>query len=214
MSRTYSRLSKILLASTALTLVSAPYVRADENPLQMEEILVTASKREESVFKTPINISALASSTIEQQRLTNISDLARFVPGLTLVDQGARGASQLIVRGLSVASQQSAEFLNNTNGETVATYIGEVPYYLDMRLEDIERVEVLLGPQGTLYGAGTLGGAVRYIPKAPRPSTSLIAPESASMASASSIFRWAIRSPCAACSVITLTPALSITITL
>ena len=167
MSRTYSRLSKILLASTALTLVSAPYVRADENPLQMEEILVTASKREESVFKTPINISALAASTIEDQRLTNISDLARFVPGLTLVDQGSRGASQLIVRGLSVASQQSAEFLNNNNGETVATYIGEVPYYLDMRLEDIERVEVLLGPQGTLYGAGTLGGAVRYIPKKP-----------------------------------------------
>ncbi|MBY0511062.1 MAG: TonB-dependent receptor, partial [Rhodospirillaceae bacterium] len=85
----------------------------------------------------------------------------------TLVDQGSRGASQRKVRGLSVTSQKSAEILNNTNGETVATYIGEVPYYLDIRLEDIERVEVLLGPQGTLYGAGTLGGAVRYIPKKP-----------------------------------------------
>ena len=160
-------LSKVLLASTALTLVSAPLVRAQEGSLQIEEITVTASKREESIYKTPINISALASSTIEQQRLTNIADLARYVPGLTLVDQGSRASSQLIVRGLSVSSQQSAEFLGNSNGETVATYIGEVPYYLDMRLEDIERVEVLLGPQGTLYGAGTLGGAVRYIPKKP-----------------------------------------------
>jgi len=168
MRQTSSYLSKILLASTALTLIhAAPSRAADDSSMAIDEIIVTASKREETVFKTPINISALASETIEKQRLSNISDLARFVPGLTLVDQGSRGASQLIVRGLSVSTLASSEALNNTNGQTVGTYIGEVPYYLDMRLEDIERVEVLMGPQGTLYGAGTLGGAVRYIPKKP-----------------------------------------------
>ncbi|MBY0511850.1 MAG: hypothetical protein K2P94_17065, partial [Rhodospirillaceae bacterium] len=71
MRRTSRYISKALLASTALTLVTAaPAVHAQDDGLVIEEILVTASKRTENVYKTPINISALASSTIEEQRLT------------------------------------------------------------------------------------------------------------------------------------------------
>jgi len=174
--RASTRLYSALLASTALTVAATlpALAQNQQTAAALEEIVVTASKRAESVYRTPINISALGAADIERQNLTTISDLARFVPGLTLVDQGSRGSSELIVRGLSVRTQGGAEGLNNTNGETVATYIGEVPFYLDIRLDDIERVEVLMGPQGTLYGAGTLGGAVRYIPKKPDPTIATV----------------------------------------
>src|SRR5690606_19087101 len=125
MRHTSSYLSKVLLASTALTLIhAAPTRAADDNLMAIGEIIVTASKREANVYKTPINISALASETIEKQRLTNISDLSRFVPGLNLVDQGSRDGSELIVRGLSVSTLSGSEAIANTNGGTVGTYIG------------------------------------------------------------------------------------------
>ena len=75
-------------------------------------------------------------------------------------DQGGRDSSPIIVRGLNTNSSGPG-----ADGGTVATYVGEIPFFVDIKLLDIERVEVLIGPQGTLYGAGTLGGAIRYIPR-------------------------------------------------
>jgi iron complex outermembrane receptor protein len=132
--------------------------------VMMEELIVTATRRATTLQDAPINITAVSSETLETQRLDDFRDLARYVPGITVTDAGPRGSGTLIVRGLSANSPGATG--SNTNN-AVATYLGEVPMYLDFKLVDIDRVEVLLGPQGTLYGVGTLAGALRYIPKAP-----------------------------------------------
>ena len=154
-----------LSAAIASTLVSGQAIAQQG---MLEEVIVTATRRSESIQDIPINITALGSDLIQRERLSDLSDIARRVPGMTVVDQGPRSGNILTVRGLSVDSIAAPEALGNNSGDTVATYVGEIPLYVDLKLNDMERVEVLIGPQGTLYGAGTLGGAVRYIPNKPQ----------------------------------------------
>ncbi len=131
-----------------------------------DTIVVTATRRAESIQDIPLNIAAVGGDQIEQQGLDDISELAAFVPGINIVDQGGRDGNRIVVRGLNAEPVNNA-FGQANGGGTVATYVGDIPLFVDLRLNDLERVEVLLGPQGTLYGAGTMGGAIRYIAKKP-----------------------------------------------
>ncbi|MFK7956340.1 MAG: TonB-dependent receptor [Lysobacterales bacterium] len=133
---------------------------------QLEEVVVTATRRSESVQDIPVNIAAIGGNQIAQQGFGDLSELVQFVPGINVIDQGGRDGNRIVVRGLNAEPIVNA-FGQENGGGTVATYVGEIPLYVDLRLNDVERVEVLLGPQGTLYGAGTMGGAIRYIPKKP-----------------------------------------------
>lgn len=135
----------------------------------LDAIIVTATRRSESAQKVPINIFSISGEQIRKQGLTDLSDYTKEVPGLFLVDQGKRTSNQISVRGINVTAVGAAEGIGNNSGGVVATYVGDVPIYVDLKLLDIDRVESLLGPQGTLYGAGTLGGAIRYIPNRPDP---------------------------------------------
>src|SRR5688572_3100253 len=156
-----------LSLGVAAALASSFSATAQVEPDLIDEIVVTATRRELSVQDIPLNIAAFDESLLEAREISDLAELGRNVPGLYVIDQGKRSSNNIVVRGLNLNPFASAEFLGNSGGDTVSTYVGEVPLYIDLTLNDIERVEVLLGPQGTLYGAGTLGGAIRYIPKKP-----------------------------------------------
>ena len=132
-----------------------------------EAAVVTATRVEEPLQQVPMSISAVTGADIARRAIDNLTELARWTPGLTVVDQGARGSNVVIVRGLHTDALNGSEAAGNNYNNGVATYLGDIPLAIDLRLHDIERVEVLLGPQATLYGAGTLAGAVRYLPRGP-----------------------------------------------
>ncbi|OHU93419.1 TonB-dependent receptor [Pseudoalteromonas byunsanensis] len=158
-------LSLAVYGALTSTLGTSFAVVADEGinkDKSLEVIQITATRRSGSIQEAPLNITALDSDVMRDQNIGELADVARWVPGLTVTDQGGRSGSPIIVRGLNTNSSGPA-----SDGGTVATYINEIPVAIDMRLTDVERVEVLIGPQGTLYGAGTLGGAIRYILKDP-----------------------------------------------
>ena len=142
---------------------------ADDGADVLEEILVTASRREQRIEDIPYNISAVDGSDIEDQNILDSAELMRSIAGVSVIDRGYRNAghvNSLIIRGVNVD--------NGVNGDvplsaaaTVATYVDNTPLFANFILEDIQRVEVMRGPQGTLYGSSALGGTIRYIMNRP-----------------------------------------------
>jgi outer membrane receptor protein involved in Fe transport len=126
---------------------------------------VTASKREEDILDAPYSISALTGDTLEKIGANEYRDYLTTVPGVALVDGGI-GISNVIIRGLATTPGGS------NLGGTVVTYFDEVALNgglraIEVEPVDIDRIEVLRGPQGTYYGAGSLGGTLRVLPKHP-----------------------------------------------
>lgn len=123
------------------------------------DIIVTASRREQRVVDVPMSMAALPQEALDQRGVVSLLDLSRAVPGLVVVEQGP-GQNQIFLRGVANP---------NGNAALVGVYLDEIPVtaapfaQLDLQLVDLERVEVLRGPQGTLYGQGSTGGTVRLI---------------------------------------------------
>jgi outer membrane receptor protein involved in Fe transport len=132
----------------------------------LQEVVVTANRREQDVLTVPYNISAISAQQIEDAGVKDLQGLTRMVPGLVSADLGPRANStnsNLIIRGLNASDQGSSYFGPNLAVPLVSTYLDDVPLFVNFNLTDIERVEVLRGPQGTLYGSGAVGGTVKLI---------------------------------------------------
>ncbi len=141
---------------------------ADTDTLQ--EIIVTATRRSESAQNIPESITAITGAAIEAAGISDKVDLAHSLAGINVTDKGAFGGvngSSLIIRGLN-SDSTSGEFIQSSPiVQPVATYVDDTPLFFNLRLQDLDHVEILRGPQGTLYGSGSLGGTIRYVQNAP-----------------------------------------------
>jgi len=147
--------------------------RADSITDALEEVVVTASHREQSVIEVPYNISAVSSRELRSAGISDIRGLATIVPGLVIPDLGSRGNSvnnNIIIRGMNTSDSSSADYLPFAAVPPVSTYVDDVAVFANLNLADVDRVEVLRGPQGTLYGSGSVAGTVRLIHARPDPN--------------------------------------------
>ena len=136
-----------------------------EAPGQLQEITVTAQKRTEDVKDIPISVSAIGAGALLEHHVANYDDITRTVPGISFQAGAGPGLDNIEIRGVSSTSGSA----------TVGIYVDEVSVTVSNlfdgavqpRLFDLERIEVLRGPQGTLYGASSMGGTVRFITKQP-----------------------------------------------
>jgi outer membrane receptor protein involved in Fe transport len=136
------------------------------------EITVTAQRRTENMQDVPISMQALTSQTLQQLNIATLDDYIKYLPNVTSASNGP-GQNELFMRGLSAGSQPSQGSGSTGLWPNVAIYLdnqsGQLPNRnLDVYAADLNRIEVLEGPQGTLFGAGAEAGAIRYITNEPK----------------------------------------------
>ena len=138
----------------------------------LEEITVTAQRRSQSMQDVPISMQAFTSQAIEQLNIQTFDDYIKYLPNVTSANNGP-GQNEVFMRGLSAGSQASQGSSSTGLFPNVAIYLdnqsGQLPNRnLDIYAADLERIEVLEGPQGTLFGAGAEAGVIRYITNQPK----------------------------------------------
>src|SRR5690242_16502907 len=160
----------VALATLGSSLAGSHAAAQESGAPALDEIVVTAQRREEKLSDVPLSISAFSQENLDSRGVRNIDDIARLTPGITFTRADARNgqAASISIRGIS----------SNAGASTTGIYIDDTPIQVRTigyssfstfpAVFDVDRVEVLRGPQGTLFGAGSEGGTVRFI--TPEPS--------------------------------------------
>jgi iron complex outermembrane recepter protein len=166
------RVSRSLLlggSAGALALLSGVTNVYAADDTTIAEVIVTAQKRSEALIDVPLSISVVGGDVLERQQAANFQDYLKLVPGLQL-NQDTPGVGRLVMRGVNTGGVAS----------TVAVYVDDTPFGSssglvngailagDFDTFDMQRIEVLRGPQGTLYGASSLGGVLKFVTNAPQ----------------------------------------------
>jgi iron complex outermembrane recepter protein len=172
-----NHLAPALLSAVALACITALDAHAQQAPAPaeaasaarattLEQVTITAQKRKEDVQKVPLSVSVVSGEALADGHISDITDLTRSVPNLSFSSQAGAGLSTLEIRGVS----------SQAGSATVSIYLDDISLTTrnlysqgtaEPRFFDLDRVEVLRGPQGTLYGASSLGGTIKFISKQP-----------------------------------------------
>ena len=166
-----SLLAPVAMAQTSTPPASSstsaqPSSSRDEQHVTLNEVMVTANRRREPERGVPMHVDTVQAATLQQLGAKNLNDYVSYQPGVFFASAGGTGQGELVMRGVSTGNQTSP---------TVSLYIDDVPvggstvyaaaatFLFDPALLDLDHIEFLYGPQGTLYGAGSMGGLVKYV---------------------------------------------------
>src|SRR5882672_3669171 len=162
----------VILSGSAAGFAHAATATETEASDSIQEITVTAQRRSENIQNVPISIQALTAETLNQLSVSTLDDYVRYLPNVSVATNGP-GQGNIFMRGLSVGAAGSQSSGSIGGFPNVAIYLddqsGQLPARnLDIYAADLERIEILEGPQGTLFGAGAQAGVVRYITNKPK----------------------------------------------
>ncbi|HVV27503.1 MAG TPA: TonB-dependent receptor [Rhizomicrobium sp.] len=162
----HKRLCVRLLAATALQLISIGAAVAQDN--SVEEVIITANRREEVLSKVPISVAAYTDEAMEQRGVKSLSDLQRLTPGLNLSNSQQNSGNTISIRGIASSAGSSTTGIYIDDVPIQAAALGTAGYGQTYPVVfDLARIEVLRGPQGTLFGSGSEGGTIRFIQPEP-----------------------------------------------
>lgn len=158
-------LSGVAYMALAMALTSPAYAQSASQEREAEVVVVTAQKREQALKDVPLPVQALGSAQLEDSGAAKVSDLTALIPGASIVSASTPGFETVQIRGIS----------SGTTGDgLVGYYIDETPFGIPnlqltppARLMDVQRVEVMRGPSGTLYGQGSMGGTIKIVTRRP-----------------------------------------------
>jgi outer membrane receptor protein involved in Fe transport len=169
--RVHASLTHVLLSAASFSVLAAHAAVAAETAAssQVEEVVVTANRgAAEALQKVPMAISAVNPTLLERAGQVNLTDLAKVAPSLSITE-GAPGYQKFDMRGLSTGRYAASD---TSDRSLVAVYVDDTPISVqgqtpDLKVFDLERVEVLRGPQGTLFGASSMAGTIRFVTAKP-----------------------------------------------
>jgi outer membrane receptor protein involved in Fe transport len=152
-----------------IALMAAHGALAEAAPTALAEVVVTAQKRTEALQEVPASVSAMSGDLLQQRQLTQLADYSAYVPGLNVASGGTPGQAAVTLRGIAPVGPGAVvgTYIDDTPVGSSANYARATIFALDLMPYDLERLEVLRGPQGTLYGAGAMGGLLKYVLRSP-----------------------------------------------
>jgi iron complex outermembrane receptor protein len=159
----FSKKIKLIILLNIFFFISVNCFGDENKSLELEEITVTAQKKEEKIQDVPISLTVFNEQDIEDKNIESVKDIAPFTSNLMYFDNSGAGNFTTIIRGI----QSSGTSLASSAGLFIDGIPILIPRGMDEKLMDIERIEVLKGPQGTLYGKDTEAGAINIITKKP-----------------------------------------------